>query len=181
MGRAGEAAHVHEGHVGAADPAGGDPDEGVARARVGLGDLVEADVVGPVHADLLHRAPLPEAGGVLCSSTGPDPGMRPAAALDRRGPAEQRSLGSRRTASLTGRAASRGSARPGGRVQRSGGGGDDRCLVPAVCDRRRRSPSGASCASSWKETTPDLDFRVESRETPSGLTAGVRLVVKSLL
>ena len=61
---------------------------------------------------LLHRAPLPEAGGVLCSFTGPDPRMRPAAALDRRGPAERGSLGSRRTASLTGRAASRGIRTP---------------------------------------------------------------------
>ena len=90
-GMPGQPPHVDVGHVGAADPTGGDPDEGVTRSGVGFGDLVEADVVRPVHADLLHRAPLPEAGAAWCSSTGPDPRMRQASALDRRRPAGKRS------------------------------------------------------------------------------------------
>ena len=52
---AGDAAHVHEGDVGAADPAGRHPHDGVARARRRGRDVVEANVVGAVDPDLLHR------------------------------------------------------------------------------------------------------------------------------
>ncbi len=145
----GETAHVDEGHVGAADPAGGHPHQGVPGARVGLGDVVEADVVGPVHADLLHRPPpLPPSptrtGGSsqLVSVTGADPGTTVHGTR-----AGKRSGGKRRPTSLTGRAASRvrtprrasAAIRPGSGGMKGGTLPSDRCVC-LQCAASRLEP-----------------------------------------
>ena len=54
-GRAGHAAHLDVGEVAAADPAGGHPNHDIAGPGVGLVDVVDPDVVGPVDAYLPHR------------------------------------------------------------------------------------------------------------------------------
>ncbi len=52
---AGQPAHVDVRHVAAADATRRDPHEHVARTGCRIRDVVEADVVRPVDADLLHR------------------------------------------------------------------------------------------------------------------------------
>ncbi len=70
-GSPGDAAHVHEGDIGATDPTCRHADEGVTRAGRRRGDVVEANVVGTVDPDLLHR-PVPlQSSRTLRSPTGP--------------------------------------------------------------------------------------------------------------
>ena len=65
----GDAAHVYEGNVGAADPAGRHPYDGVARTRWRRRDVVESDVARAMDPDLLHRAGLASTGRTLPSPT----------------------------------------------------------------------------------------------------------------
>ena len=77
-----DAAHVHEGDIGAADPTSRHPDDGVARARRRRRDIVEADIVGAVDPDLLHRLGPASVGRTLPSPTAAQyavPALRPSA------------------------------------------------------------------------------------------------------
>ena len=87
---AGDAAHVHEGDVGAADPARGHPNHGVPWARRPRCNVVETNVMGTVDPDLLHR-PVPVSTGCLLPS--PTAAQYAVPALSCVGPTERRSLG----------------------------------------------------------------------------------------
>ena len=52
--RGGNAAGTQIGEIAAADPAGGNPDDDVSRARCRLGDLVEPQITWPVQSYRLH-------------------------------------------------------------------------------------------------------------------------------
>ena len=78
-GSPGDASHMDEGDIGAADPARRGADEGIAGARVCRREIVEADVIGAVHPNLSHPpGPLPRPhfhspahGSAVCRAAAP--------------------------------------------------------------------------------------------------------------